>query len=202
MVYEYHGDVSNSMKNIIFQRYKNNDLIIRYHHTLTHLIYFFRKITRVMPIKLNLQIQMNDNELLPNEILDLSVLLNSPFITIEELYFIKTYLTINEIIFLSTYQLKTQTFNLSSSDNTQWIAPQSPSEIVKVNEIKFAKLVLISCKLSDDHIKQLQPCIPHLERLDLSDNNNITSLSMTHISECIAQAAERNINHLKELKLE
>lgn len=35
---------------------------------------------------------------------------------------------------------------------------------IRENANKFVEVSLTCCKLSDEHIKQLQPCIPHLKR--------------------------------------
>ena len=63
------------------------------------------------------------------------------------------------------------------------------------------RLILRHSDLTDDHIFQLVPCIPYLQYLDLSFNENITSQGYEALANKIKQSAIENQNSLKELSL-
>ena len=49
-------------------------------------------------------------------------------------------------------------------------------EAIKINNTSNLKLIDLSqCNLTDEHIESLQPCIPYLEKLNISNNKNMSS---------------------------
>ncbi|XP_057309486.1 uncharacterized protein LOC130647588 [Hydractinia symbiolongicarpus] len=75
---------------------------------------------------------------------------------------------------------------------------------VKVNTNKLEVLYLSDCSVGDDHIKQLQPCIPCLKGFLIDENFHVpplTPISMKYISESIIRAVKQNANNLETLDL-
>ncbi|XP_057309570.1 NACHT, LRR and PYD domains-containing protein 13-like [Hydractinia symbiolongicarpus] len=169
--FEYHN---NNVDDVVKESFFNINkafVFVRYHHLLNQLIYFLKTIKKVVPKKLTLTIKMLDGELLPNEMVELSPLLSSSVVTTEHLEILGTHITIDDIFSILT------------------------------DKIKLEKITLNNCKLTDDHIKHLQSCIPCLKSLDLSNNNTMTPTSMKCISKCVTEAFNKNTNKLEELAL-
>ena len=54
-------------------------------------------------------------------------------------------------------------------------------EAIEINNTSNLKLIDLSrCNLTDKHIESLQPCIPYLENLVITDNENMSSQSMKY----------------------
>ncbi|XP_057309591.1 NACHT, LRR and PYD domains-containing protein 14-like [Hydractinia symbiolongicarpus] len=169
--FEYHN---NNVDDVVKESFFNINealVLVYYHHLLNQLIYFLKPIKKVVPKKLTLSIRMLDGKFLPNEMVELSPLLSSSVVTTEHLEILGTHLTIDDISSIST------------------------------DTIKLEKITLRYCELTDDHIKQLQSCIPCLKSLYLSDNYTLTATSMERISNCVIEAVNKDTKKLEELKL-
>ncbi|XP_057309590.1 NACHT, LRR and PYD domains-containing protein 4-like [Hydractinia symbiolongicarpus] len=227
--FEYHDDnVDDVVKEYFFSM--GDFVFVRYHHLLNQLIYFLKTIKEVVPKKLTLSIEMLDGKLLPNEMVELSPLLSSSVATTEHLEILGTHLTIDDISSISTDTIKLEKITLGYCELTDDHIKQLQScipylkslylidnytltatsmerisncviEAVNKDTNKLKEFKLSYCDLTDDHIKHLQPCIPYLKSLDLSENNTMTPTSMECISECVTQAINKNTNKLEELDL-
>lgn len=232
--YEYHSVVSETVEKYFFRG--NPHMYLTYNHTITQLIFFLKSITECTTNTLFIMFDMRYGKLNNKEISTVLPLLLSPFITTSHLTFFRTNLNDNNIIVESIAQaakentIRLQHLGIHDSDLTDdhvkqlkpciphlksltfvgnyEITPfcmkyisESITQGVERDANKLEELILRSCNLHDDHIKQLQPCISHLEVLDLSNNDEITSLSIKYISESIKQAVTENTNKLKYLNL-
>ena len=74
---------------------------------------------------------------------------------------------------------------------------------IKINDTSNLKLIDLSgCMLTDEHIASLQPCIPYLENLIISDNRMMSHQSMEIISNAVMEAIKTsNSNNLKLINL-
>ena len=69
---------------------------------------------------------------------------------------------------------------------------------IEINNTCNIKLLCLgSCNITDEHIERLQPCIPYLEGLDISDKTRISFKAM----ECIAASVMRSIEINNTCKL-
>ena len=86
--------------------------------------------------------------------------------------------------------------NLSISNTTGEMSSQSMKcisdsvmEAIKINnKINMKSIELVKCNLTDEHIESLKPCIPYLENLIISANENMSSQSMKSISDSVMEA--------------
>ncbi|XP_057297077.1 NACHT, LRR and PYD domains-containing protein 3-like [Hydractinia symbiolongicarpus] len=75
------------------------------------------------------------------------------------------------------------------------------TEAVKKNTNKLKGIDFSYCGLSDDHIKNLCSCLPNFERVYLSGNKKISTISLKYISNSVMEAARKNANHLSRLNM-
>ena len=94
-------------------------------------------------------------------------------------------------------------YNSNMSSQAMEYISDSVMKTIEINNICNLKWIYFGhCNLTDKHIESLQPCIPYLENLDISNNSNMSSQAMKYISDSIMKAIEINKTcNLKLLKL-
>ena len=93
--------------------------------------------------------------------------------------------------------------NFIMSSQAMKCISDSIMKAIEINNICNLKVInLCYCRLTDEHIESLQPCIPYLENLDISYNSKMSSQAMMYISDSIMKAIEiNNTCHLKVIHL-
>ncbi|XP_057298285.1 uncharacterized protein LOC130629179 [Hydractinia symbiolongicarpus] len=160
----YHEYRGEVSADVIRRVWKNRILSISYHHTFSQFIFFFLKSKTVDLDLLDIEFKMVDGQMKESEIQKL-VSLNS----IDELIlkFVRTSLSVWSVSLLS--------------------------ECIS-NGLNVRSLSIYEGDLSDDHIKCLQSCIPHLRILNLTRDSEMTLTSMQHLSKSIKQGLEKISN--------
>ena len=77
------------------------------------------------------------------------------------------------------------------------------TEAVRIKEhFNLKKINLRKCNLTDEHIECLQPCIPYLEDIDISNNKLLTPKSMKYISDIVIETIAMNGHcNLRQIKI-
>ena len=89
-----------------------------------------------------------------------------------------------------------------SSQAMQYISDSVIKAIEINNTCNIKLLCLGSCNITDEHIERLQPCIPYLEGLDISDKTRISFQAMKYIAASVMRSIEiNNTCKLKSLHL-
>ena len=93
--------------------------------------------------------------------------------------------------------------NRNMSSKSMRFLSDAVMEAIKINNTRNLKLIdLAECKLTDEHIKMLQPCIAYLENLIIKGNMEMSSKSMRFISDAVMEAIKINItSNLKLIDL-
>ena len=84
-------------------------------------------------------------------------------------------------------------YNFEMSSEAMKYISDSIMKAIEINNTCHLKaLKLCYCLLTDEHIASLQPCIPHLENLDISHNSGMSSQALKNISDSTMKEIEIN----------
>ena len=122
---------------------------------------------------------------------------------LKRLHFLHCKLTDNDVKELLPCIKHIKTLSLISNDDITGVAMSAISNdiistIEENQESKLEGIYVSNCKLTDNDVKELLPCIKHIKTLNLMYNDDITGVAMSAISNVVISTIEEN----QESKLE